>query len=216
MIEWPILFGCLDSVRWPARRGGGGTSYPRAWGVWVVQGVWHPGRASVACGRPGTGPLCPRHHALPPTEQRTGADRPQRPLFPVRVSVPGGGGSPRALGGCCAALVPGVAQSTRRPGPTASGHALRLPLGRAATPTRATPASGEVAGGGCAPPVPSWWSLSPGRGLAGASRRRARALTRPPVVGVVSPCAGARAWQGRGAPPPALWGWRGAVPSART
>jgi hypothetical protein len=71
---------------------------PTSVGVWVVQGVWHPGRASVACGRPGTGPLCPRHHALPPTEQRTGADRPQRPLFPVRVSVPGGGSSPRALG----------------------------------------------------------------------------------------------------------------------
>src|SRR5262249_32182301 len=37
-------------------------------GVWVGQGVGHPGRASVACGRPGTGPLCPRRHALPPTE----------------------------------------------------------------------------------------------------------------------------------------------------
>src|SRR5262249_53008095 len=87
------------SVRWPARRGGGGRSYPRAWGGWVVQGMWHPGRASVACRRPGTGPLCPRRHALLPTEQRTGADRPKRPRFPVRVSVPGGGGSPRALDG---------------------------------------------------------------------------------------------------------------------
>src|SRR5262249_38531340 len=62
------------SVRWPARRGGGGTSYPRAWGVWVVQGGWHPGRASVGCGGPGRGargahrkPLPPPNHALEPT-----------------------------------------------------------------------------------------------------------------------------------------------------
>ena len=112
-------------------------------------------------------------------------------------------------------------QATRSVSPWAAPPRPRVP----------SPASGEVAGGGRAPPVPprgpARWGVpltspyacgavvgvpGPGRGLAGARSRRARALTRPPVAGVASPCAGARAWQGRVAPPPALWVWRWVVP----
>jgi hypothetical protein len=223
---------------WPfgGPRGGWSTgcgAHQRGWAQ-VAQGASHPSRTSVVCGwrrAPWVRGAVAQAARPTPTEQRTGADRAKGSVVACG-HPPWRGGSPLALGGCCAALVPGVAQSTRRPGPTASGPALRLPLGRAATPTRATPglrrgrrrracdpraAPGSRARWGVPRTSPyAWWAvvvvLGPGRGLAGASRRLTRALTRTPVAGVVSPCAGARAWQGRVAPPPARWVWRWVVP----
>jgi hypothetical protein len=70
-------------VRWLARRA---TRAGRPWHAGCRQAPW--GRDAGAKVEAPTTP-----------EQRPGADRPQRPLCPVRVSVPGGGGSPRAFGG---------------------------------------------------------------------------------------------------------------------
>ena len=66
----------------------------------------------------------------------------------MRVSVPGGSGSPWALGGCYAALVPGVAQNTRRPSPTAQATRSVSPWAEPPHSRVPRPASGEGAGGG--------------------------------------------------------------------
>jgi hypothetical protein len=55
---------------------------------------WHAGRRRAPWDR---GRVARAEHSTP-TEQRTGADRPQRPLVLLRVAVPGGGGSARAFG----------------------------------------------------------------------------------------------------------------------
>ena len=89
------------SVRWPARREAGGGLYPRA-AMWVGGGrgagpVPGGGGLRGAAGRPGSGALYPGRDVLPPTEQRTGADRAKGGLSPAAVRT-WRGGSPRALG----------------------------------------------------------------------------------------------------------------------
>ena len=69
----------------PTSVGGGARSVAPGPGVSGGRAPWE--RGAVATSKAPTTP-----------EQRTGADRPQRPLFPVRRAGSGGGGSPRAFG----------------------------------------------------------------------------------------------------------------------